>query len=173
MEKNNQLDIRDIVADLVVRYYSNFKSMHDDLTHTQEVVTYTRMIAVAEGLSEGEVAMLEAAAWLHDIGCPRSKVIFGDSLPVNQQRVGREVTADLLRDEERVTESQREWLRDVVGSHHQFKSSVELNFTPLFEADLIVNLLSGYHSMDKAAMLFDTMMRSEGGKRLFKTLIKI
>lgn len=165
-------EIQDIVAEIVVEYYSNFPSMHEDLTHTQEVVTYTRMIAITERLPDAEVSMLEAAAWLHDIGCPRSKQIYGNSLPSNQQSVGREVTFELLHKDERISTRQREWLQDVVGSHHQMKSSTSLHFTPLFEADLIVNILSGYYSRDKAEHLFETMMSSNGGKKLFRTVIK-
>ncbi len=172
MKNREAKEIQDIVAEIVVRYYSQFKSMHEDLTHTQEVVTYTRMIAIEERLPDAEVAMLEAAAWLHDIGCPRSKEIFGNSLPSNQQRVGREVTYELLHADDRISTRQRDWLIDVVGSHHQIKSSTALRFTPLFEADLIVNILSGYYEREKADHLFDTMMTSNGGKKLFRTLIK-
>ena len=91
--------VKDKVAAGVVEYYAQFKDLkRDDVLHTQEVVSYTRMIAVGEGFDERKTALLEMAAWLHDIGCPRAKELFGNSLPVNQQNVGREVTREFLHD---------------------------------------------------------------------------
>ncbi len=131
------------------------------------------MIAVGEGLSEVQVQQLEAAAWLHDIGCPRSCEKYGNSLPVNQQAVGREVTRELLSDTKEISAKQLDWLVEVVGTHHQAGSATELDFQPLFEADLIVNILSGYFTMEQAPNLYRTLMKTESGKRLFNTLIKL
>ncbi len=166
------MNISDVIATKVVEYYSDYDLMHEDLLHTQEVVTYTRMIAVSEGIDEGRVTMLESAAWLHDIGCPQSKQLYGNSLPENQQKVGRDVTRELLSGIDGISQDDKKWLEDVVGSHHQFKYAETLAFQPLFEADLIVNILSGYYSREQAPHLYRTLMRSESGKRLFNTLIK-
>lgn len=165
--------MKDIVAQIVIEYYSRHKEwMRDDILHTQEVVSYTRLIAIGEGLSSAEVDLLEAAAWLHDIGCPRSKELYGNSLPVNQQNIGCVVAAELIKDLECLTIDEKDWLADVVGTHHQFAHAQRLNYLPLFEADLIVNLLSGYHAREKADILFNTLMTTESGKRLFKLLIE-
>ncbi len=165
--------LKDIIAQRVIEYYSQYPDlMHDDLIHTQEVVAYTRLIAIGEGLNEDQLSLMESAAWLHDIGCPRSKELYGNSLPENQQRVGREVAEELLQSVEDISTADAQWLVDVVASHHQFRSAQELGFSPLFEADLIVNLLSGYHPHEKAPLLFDSMIRSESGRKLFKVLIR-
>ncbi|MFI3247565.1 MAG: HD domain-containing protein [Rikenellaceae bacterium] len=165
--------MKDIVAQLVIEYYSRHPEwMRDDILHTQEVVSYTRLIAIGEGMSEPEVALQEAAAWLHDIGCPRSKELYGNSLPVNQQNIGCVVAAELIKDLDCLTPSEKEWLADVVGTHHQFPNAQRLGYLPLFEADLIVNLLSGYHPREKAEHLYDTFMTTKSGKELFKVVIK-
>lgn len=164
--------INDAIAEIVIEYYSKYPQMREDILHTQEVVTFTRLIAVNEGLDEHQTALMEAAAWLHDIGCPEAKIECGNSLPANQQRVGRIVTNDLLINVSGLTAEEKTWLADVVGTHHQHQSAIDLHFEPLFEADLIVNLLSGYYSMDKATHFYDKMMLTESGKRLFKVLIK-
>ncbi|MFR9661923.1 MAG: HD domain-containing protein, partial [Rikenellaceae bacterium] len=129
--------------------------------HTQEVASYARLIAAGEGMAEDEIALHEIAAWLHDIGCPRSKEIYGNSLPQNQQSVGREVAAGLLANVDSLSHEQKFWLVDVVGSHHQFKSAQELHFEPLFEADLIVNILSGYYPKESAEKMFQSMMKTD------------
>ncbi len=165
-------NITNKIATLVLEYYSGYPSiMRSDILHTQEVVSYTRMIALSEKLDPNEVMMLEIAAWLHDIGCPRSNEIYGNSLPVNQQSVGREVTRELLSNIDELTSDQKQWLIDVVGTHHQFADSVRLRFTALFEADLIVNILSGYYAKDQAANLYHKLVTSDSGKQIFKTVI--
>ncbi|MFI3240614.1 MAG: HD domain-containing protein [Bacteroidales bacterium] len=165
--------IKDYLANKVIEYYAQFPElMRDDIQHTQEVVSYTHLIAVGEGLSTEEVEMLEIVAWLHDIGCPHAKELYGNSSPVNQQKVGREVAEELLSPLAVFTHEQKQWLADIVGTHHQADKAQELNFQPLFEADLIVNLLSGYHAPDKAEHLYNTLMQTATGKKLFRTLIK-
>lgn len=165
-------NIVDTIALKVIEYYAQYPElMRGDILHTQEVVSYTRLIAAGEELTHEQIEMQECAAWLHDIGCPKSKEIYGNSLPENQERVGRDVAKEIL---ERVymTQESKEWLVDVVGSHHQAAKAEQLRFQPLFEADLIVNLLSGYHPRDKAPMLYSKLMKSESGRQLFQTLIK-
>lgn len=163
---------KDSIARVVIDYYAKFPHlMREDILHTQEVVSYTRLIAIGEGLSEERVELLECAAWLHDIGCPRSKEIYGNSMPVNQQQVGREVTSQLLANIDTFSTSEKEWLADVVGTHHQYKHALSLDFMPLFEADLIANSLSGYHNPEKAKHLFSTLMKTVTGRALFQTLI--
>lgn len=160
------------IANLVIKYYSKYPSiMREDILHTQEVVSYTRMVAIGEGLSQKEVDMQEIAAWLHDIGCPRSKEIYGNSLPQNQQRVGKDVARELLEDITYLTEDEKEWIMNVVGTHHQFAESQRLSFTPLFEADLIVNILSGYYKKEQAENLYKTLITSKTGKCLFSTVV--
>ncbi len=164
--------MKDLIANIVIDYYSQYPDlMREDIQHTQEVVSYTRLIAVGENIPDLEIEMLEAAAWMHDIGCPRSKEIYGNSLPENQQRVGKIVATDLLQNIESLSDDERCWIADVVASHHQFSKVEELGFAPLFEADLIVNILSGYHPIDKAQQLYTAMMRTTTGKKLFRTLI--
>lgn len=164
--------IKDNIAKFVIEYYSNFPHlMREDILHTQEVVSYTRLIAIGEGQTEEQVDLLECAAWLHDIGCPRSKEIFGNSLPINQQNVGREVTTELLKSFDELSQAQKDWLADVVGRHHQHKYAIELEFAPLFEADLIVNILSGYYKPEQAEHLFSTLMTTNTGRELFKKVV--
>ena len=166
-------NIKDKISELVVEYYARYPElMREDILHTQEVVSYTEMICAGEGLNDDERSLMICAAWLHDIGCPVSKERYGNSLPVNQQNVGREVTSNLLKEVAELSDDNKKWIEDVVGTHHQLRFAEELNFMPLFEADMIVNLLSGYHSKDKAPNLYKTMMKTESGKKLFKLLIK-
>ncbi|MFI3302815.1 MAG: HD domain-containing protein [Rikenellaceae bacterium] len=164
--------MKELIANIVLSYYSRYpERMREDTLHTHEVVIYTYLIATGEKIPEMEIDLLVAAAWLHDIGCPRSTEIYGNSLPENQQSIGRQIASDLLAPLDCLSPLEKQWLVDVVGTHHQFSKAKELGSMPLFEADLIVNVLSGYHAKEKAQLLYDTMMVSQTGRKLFKTLI--
>ncbi len=163
----------DAVAQKVIEYYAKYSTTaHEDILHTQEVVCYTRLIALGcDDRTELGLDMIECAAWLHDIGCPRSKEIYGNSRPENQQSVGRVVAKEILDEIECIDNNFKHWLVDVVGTHHQANKAEELEFQSLFEADLIVNILSGYYAREKAPQLYTKLMKSDSGKRLFERLI--
>ena len=164
--------IDDKAAKMMVDYYAEYSSsMREDILHTQEVVAYTRMIAVGENMSQRAVEMQCVAACFHDIGCPLSRERYGNSLPVNQQKVGAEVASRLLETMDCLTDDEKSWVTKVVGTHHQYRYAKELHFEPLFEADLIANLLSGYFAKEKAEHLFSKMMTTNAGKSLFLTII--
>ena len=163
---------KDLVAQMAIAYYAQFPHlMREDILHTQEVVSCTRLIAGGAGGSGGEVEMQECAAWLHDIGCPQAKEIHGNSAPPHQMCEGRKVTQELLEPLDYFTAEQKTWLAEVVGTHHQHPKAVELGYLPLFEADLLVNILSGYYPREKAPHLSQTMLRTDTGKRLAQSLL--
>lgn len=160
------------VAKLAIEYYGKYPStMRRDILHTQEVVSYTRMIAIGEGLSLREVEMQEIAAWLHDIGCPHSREVYGNTLPQNQQNIGRDVARELLQNVTELTAEEKKWIVDVVGTHHQFADSQKFSFAPLFEADLIVNNLSGEHKKEQAENLYNNLVTSKTGQSLFMAVV--
>ena len=81
------------------------------------------------------------------------------------------MTREYLVDMKELSQTDKDWLENVVGTHHQYPKAKELDFLPLFEADLIVNLLSGYHPKEKAQHLYDTMMQTNTGRHIFKLMV--
>lgn len=164
------MNIKYLIAKKVTDYYIENKPSIEQIQHTQTVVAYTQLIATSEGIEGHQLDLLEIAAWLHDIGCPNARKLYGNSLPVHQQTEGKKLTAIWLKDMSELTEDEKSWLAEVVGTHHQFKPAHELHFEPLFEADIIVNLIEGYYQKDKAPHLFETMITTISGKELFNNL---
>ncbi|MCD7851082.1 MAG: HD domain-containing protein [Parabacteroides sp.] len=142
-------DCKDKLALRVIEYYTQQEQAEKQIIHTQAVANYTRLIAVGEKLGEQTVDLMEMAAWMHDIGCPSASLKYGSTLPEYQQKEGRIIAVDWMKNIHCLTPDEKQWLVDVVGSHHQFRAVRELRFEPLFEADLIVNLLEGYYPKEK------------------------
>lgn len=166
----DKIELKDCISRRVTEYYVANPPAAEQITHTQSVAAYTRLIAAGEGWEYGRVELVEMAAWLHDIGCPVARKLYGNSLPVHQQEEGRKLVAGWLREEPHLSEEEKGWLADVVGGHHRFDAARELHFEPLFEADLIVNLLEGYYQQSQAAHFYDKMMTTETGRMLFRSL---
>ena len=80
-----QWNLKDTIARRVVDYYIDNPPVYEQIVHTQAVASYTRLIAVGEEPDAHRVDLLEVAAWLHDIGCPEARRLYGDSRPMHQQ----------------------------------------------------------------------------------------
>lgn len=143
------------------------------IAHTQAVADYTEAIAVMEALPARQIFLLKTAALLHDVGCPAARASHGKSLPPVQEREGAVITRQLLANRTEFTAAELEFLVSVVGAHHQHHKAREIGFEPLFEADLIVNLLEGYLDRSKAAFYSEKMVSTASGKRLFELIFHI
>lgn len=163
--------VKDGIARKVVDFYAGNAPVWEQIVHTQTVASYTRLIAVGEGMDEEKVDLMEIAAWLHDIGCPSARELYGNSQPVHQQEEGRRVAEAWLEGVDGLSEEDKKWLVEVVAHHHQLPSASELHFEPLFEADLIVNLIEGYYELKKAPHFYDHFLVTPTGKRLFEEVI--
>ena len=165
-----QQQVKDNFIRRVVDYYAYHGSGPEEIIHTQAVAQYTRLIAVADRRDPLAIDLLELAGWLHDIGCPVARRLYGNCRPVNQQHEGRLIVNEWLKDENWLSAAEKSWLSEVVGTHHQLKSAKELHFEPLFEADLIVNLTEGYYNRKQAVIYYERLMTTDYGKVLFQQL---
>ena len=142
------------------------------ISHTQSVVDYTQKIAELEGLEPHRIFLLKIAAILHDIGCPAARAVSGKSLPPMQEKEGARIAEELLQPVKAFSPEEKSYIVSVVGSHHQIRKAEELHFEPLFEADLIVNLLEGYYDRTKAAFYREQMVHTEAGKKIFNLIFQ-
>ncbi len=172
---------KDIISLRVCDYYKEHGPAYSQISHTMAVASLTRQIALMQGRDGHEVDLQETAAWLHDIGCPTAIDKYGDSKPVHQQTEGECIVKDWLSSSveyagwesvvSELTETEKQWLARVVGTHHQQKHAIELHFEPLFEADLIVNIKEGYYGRSQAEHLYNTMMLSDAGREMFRRFV--
>lgn len=164
------MEFVEIISKRVTEYYIANPPAISQIQHTQTVAAYTRLIAAAEGIEGHQLDLMEAAAWLHDVGCPNARKKYGNALPVHQQDEGRALVHDWLNDADYLTNDEKQWLADVVGTHHQPKSALTLHFEPLLEADAIVNLIEGNHRPEQAQSIYNGWFTTHYGKQLFQKL---
>ncbi len=175
------MNFKDTISLRVCDYYATHGPIYSQTAHTMAVASLTRQIALMQGRSERETDLLEAAAWLHDIGCPDAVSKYGNSKPPHQMAEGERITNEWLSTSdgydawadvvEELTDDEKHWLARVVGTHHQQKHAIDLHFEPLFEADLIVNIKEGYYGRSQADHLFNTLMLSDEGREMFRRFV--
>ncbi|MCF0191516.1 MAG: hypothetical protein HUJ96_09675 [Marinilabiliaceae bacterium] len=160
----------DTIAKRVTLYYASTSNALNQLFHTHSVVAYTRIISVGEQITGRQLELMETAAWLHDIGCPNARTKYGEALHIYQQKEGRLLAEEWLKDYPELTEEEKSWLIEVVGTHHQHKDAVEKGFIPLFEADIIANLGDGYYKRHEAARLRSNFFKTHTGIKILNAL---
>ncbi|MFA6815270.1 MAG: HD domain-containing protein [Lentisphaeria bacterium] len=155
----------------VIAFYA--KEDVTQIAHTQSVIDYTEKIALLEAFSTRHLYLLKTAALLHDIGCPAARALHGKALPRIQELEGQKIAEQYLLDYPDFTQKEKTYIAEIVGSHHQFSASQKLHFEPLFEADLITNLLEQKATKSVAKNARDKMVTTDSGKHLFDILFQL
>lgn len=128
-----KLLLKDRVAVAMKRYFgTDFKR----IGHAAKVASYAEQIAREE---QGDMAVVLAAAYLHDIGIKEAERIFQSTAPHYQEQagsgVGREILTELGADSDLIEE-----VCDIIGHHHHPRPEETANFKAVYDADRIVNL---------------------------------
>jgi hypothetical protein len=125
--------LKDRVAVEMKRY---FRADFRRIGHASRVARYAERIGKAEAAN---MAVVLAAAYLHDIGIHNAEKKHGSTAARFQELEGppiaREILVRLGAPEPLVDE-----VCDIVGHHHHPRDRESLNFMALYDADLIANL---------------------------------
>lgn len=125
--------LKDRVAIEMKRYFKNdFKR----IGHATRVARHAECINRAEG---GNPAVVLCAAYLHDIGIVLAEKKYNSSAARYQEQEGPAVAREIL---ERLGARAPlvDEVCDIVGHHHHPREEETLNFSVLYDADLIANL---------------------------------
>ncbi len=108
------------------------------IQHFTKVHSFARTIALAEGVDEHTLHILEAAAIVHDAGIHESERRYGDASGLHQEELGPAVARPLLETcgyEPDVVDRVC-WL---VAHHHHTAGITDIDHQILVEADFLVN----------------------------------
>jgi len=125
--------LKDRVAIEMKKY---FRQDFRRIGHASRVARYAERIGKAE---MGNMAVIIAAAYLHDIGIHEAERKHSSTAPRYQEQEGppiaKEILTRLSAKEELIAE-----VCDIIGHHHHPRPDETLNFKVLFDADRITNL---------------------------------
>ncbi|MFP3981409.1 MAG: HD domain-containing protein [Desulfobacterales bacterium] len=125
--------MKDRIAVEMKKYFGrDFKR----IGHATRVARHAEAIAAAEG---GDMAVILAAAYLHDIGIPEAEKKHGSSAARYQEEEGPAIAKDLMA-KLGAPESLTDEVCDIIGHHHHPRDAETLNFKVVWDADRIANI---------------------------------
>jgi predicted HD phosphohydrolase len=157
--------LKDRVAVEVKRYFRNdFKR----IGHAMRVARYAERIGVAE---KGNMAVVLAAAYLHDIGTYEAERRHGNTSAEFQEQEGPAVARSIL-EKLGAHEKLIEEVCDIVGHHHHPRPEETTNFKVVYDADRIANLEARQKKAEAALDAeslereLDTALLTAGGRKV-------
>jgi len=127
----------DLLKDRVaIEMKRHFKSDFKRIGHAMKVARYAERIGKQEG---GNLAVILCAAYLHDIGILAAESKHGSPAAKYQETEGPPIARDIL---ERLgaTQGLIDEVCDIIGHHHHPLPEESLNFSVVYDADLITNI---------------------------------
>ena len=109
------------------------------IQHFVKVHSFARLIGQMEGLDEELQTILEAAAYVHDIGIKPAEALYGECGGKLQEELGPEQAKKMMK-KCGFSESQVERVSYLVGHHHTYTGIDGADYQILVEADFLVNL---------------------------------
>ncbi len=156
--------LKDRVAIEMKKYFGrDFKR----IGHASKVARYAERLGREEGAN---LAVVLAAAYLHDIGIKESERKYNSTAAKYQEQEGPPIARGILEKlgarEELIDE-----VCDIVGHHHHPRDDETTNFKALYDADMLVNLEEKYEEGEKRPSealerVIEKAFLTESGKRL-------
>jgi predicted HD phosphohydrolase len=154
--------LKDRIAVEMKRYFrTDFKR----IGHATRVARHAERIGKNE---KGNLAVILAAAYLHDIGIHEAERKHGSTAPKYQEAEGPEIARSIMNKlgakEELIDE-----VCDIIGHHHHPRSEESVNFKAVYDADLIANLedrdKESPVDADRLARIIDKSILTASGRK--------
>lgn len=162
MDKLTQISLE------MIKYYAGDKKR---IEHFIKVHGYARIIGKSEGLSEREQEILEATAYLHDIGIKISEEKYNSSSGYYQQIEGpplaEKMLADIGFDEEFINR-----VCYLISRHHKYNNIDGIDCQILIEADFLVNAVEEKINTETVRDIREKIFKTKAGKEILDSLTK-
>lgn len=139
------------------------------IQHFIKVHAFAKLIAESEGIGAHVRFVLEAAAYLHDIGIHKAEDLFGDCGGKNQEKLGPGEAAPIL---ERCgfSEADAQRVCFLIAHHHTYTGIDGVDWQILLEADMLVNLFEDEAGEHAARSALERVFKTETGKELCRQM---
>lgn len=135
------------------------------IQHFLKVHSLARLIGQEEGMDEKSLYILEAAAYVHDIGIRPALEKYGRENGALQEQEGPAEAEKMMRElgfEEKVIQR----VSYLTGHHHTYSKIEGLDYQILVEADFLVNYFENHTEQENIKKSVEKIFRTETGKRI-------
>ncbi len=162
--------LKDRVAIEMKKY---FKKDFKRIGHATKVARYAERIGKSEG---GNMAVILASAYLHDIGIHEAERKYNSTAARYQEEEGPPIANEILTRLGAKAELIAE-VCDIVGHHHHPRDEETVNFKVLYDSDMIVNLEENHSETPMVADQLEKIIRKSfltesGTREARKVLLK-
>ena len=150
----------------MIEYY---RGNPQQIQHLTKVHSFAKLIGEEEHLDERTLYILEAAAYVHDIGIRPAMEKYGrDNGPLQEQEgpAEAEKMMRVLGFEEAVIER----VSYLVGHHHTYTNINGMDYQILVEADFLVNYFENGSSADTIQKSVEKIFKTKTGKEMAETM---
>lgn len=142
------------------------------IQHFFKVHAFSKLIGEMERLDAETLLTLEVAAYVHDIGIPPALEKYGSDNGSYQEELGPAIAEKLLKrlDYDEKTIRRVSYL---VGHHHTYSNIDGMDYQILVEADFLVNLHENHCTKERILHVYETIFRTEAGKKLCREMFQL
>ncbi len=133
--------------------------------HFLKVHSFAKWIGEEEGLDAETMEILEAAAFVHDIGIKIAEEKYGSDAGPYQEKEGPAAAKSIL-EESGYSGKLVERVCYLVGHHHTYTNIDGVDYQILVEADFLVNLYEGQESREAIVNAYRNIFQTEAGKQM-------
>ena len=163
------MDKLHILKEKMVHFY------HGDpgrIHHFLKVHSFSKWIGEEEGLDARTQEILEATAFVHDIGIRIAEEKYGSCAGPLQEKEGP-AAAKAMLEEIGYDEKLIDRVCYIVGHHHTYTNIDGIDYQILVEADFLVNLYEDGVSEAAVRNAYEKVFCTDTGKRICRTMFNM
>ena len=145
--------------DLALHMITYYAADPARIQHFIKVHSFAALIARQEGMDAATLEILEAAAYVHDIGIKPAEQTYGSSAGRYQEELGPTPAR-----------AQADRVAYLVGHHHTYTNIDGMDYQILVEADFLVNLYEDSVPKAAAQNALDKIFKTQTGKTICKEM---
>lgn len=142
------------------------------IQHFIKVHSFAKLIGEEEHLDEKLLYILEAAAYVHDIGIRPAEAKFGRCDGKLQEQEGPAEAEKMLKNlgfDQDVIDR----VSYLVGHHHTYTDIDGMDYQILVEADFLVNILEDRLAKEAALQAYHNIFKTESGKNICQEMFAL
>jgi hypothetical protein len=155
--------------DLALAMIEYFAGDAKRVQHFIKVHSFAKLIGESEGLPSDQLVILEAAAYVHDIGIKLAERYRGSSDGKLQEEYGP-AEAEKVLNLCGFEKAQIDRITYLVGHHHTYNAIAGLDYQILVEADFLVNFYEDGCDKKTIMATCDKIFKTQTGVHLCKVM---
>ena len=156
--------------DLALHMITYYAADPARIQHFIKVHSFAALIARQERMDAATLEILEAAAYVHDIGIKPAEQTYGSSAGKYQEELGPAPACVLCDESQFFTPAQADRVAYLVGHHHTYTNIDGMDYQILVEADFLVNLYEDSVPKAAAQNALDKIFKTQTGKTICKEM---